>query len=299
MFLRALVSRHRERKSSSNKTAAGLNGGQTKQNSRHKSQHRTELKHTHKPAVLIRHSLKYKNTVSQKTFYRDTKLQMSSKISKGERKPGWKKEEEDQRQCRHAHKRGELKTNTWTDKPRPITRRWVFGPPEFSHLPVAGSPYWIASTVHQTRGRERNFPSSRAGCLPARPLASALHRLECPVCSPVYRKLSSCQIPSCFPAGPRTYTGLSCPAWAPVLLFIFPLCPASILFSRSRDPGWAPKCYARCPNPRVGREKASKTTRKKGSLLLTQARAPAASNAVVQGQRALSPSCYTKFIGLA
>ena len=47
MFLRALVSRHRERKSSSNKMAAGLNGGQTKQNGRHKSQHRTELKHTH------------------------------------------------------------------------------------------------------------------------------------------------------------------------------------------------------------------------------------------------------------
>ena len=34
-------------------------------------------------------------------------------------------------------------------------------------------------------------------------------------------------------------------------------------------------------------------TRKKGSLLLTRVRAPAASNAVVQGQRALSPSCYT------
>ena len=84
MFLRALVSRHRERKSSSNKMAAGLNGGQTKQNGRHKSQHRTELKHTHiNLAVLIRHPLKYKNTVSQKTFYRDTKLQMSSKISRG------------------------------------------------------------------------------------------------------------------------------------------------------------------------------------------------------------------------
>ena len=41
----------------------------------------TELKHTHiNLAVLIRHSLKYKNTVSQKTFYRDTELQMSSKI---------------------------------------------------------------------------------------------------------------------------------------------------------------------------------------------------------------------------
>ena len=34
-------------------------------------------------------------------------------------------------------------------------------------------------------------------------------------------------------------------------------------------------------------------TRKKGSLLLTGVRAPAASNAVMRGQRALSPSCYT------
>ena len=34
-------------------------------------------------------------------------------------------------------------------------------------------------------------------------------------------------------------------------------------------------------------------TRKKGSLLLTRVRAPATSNAVVQGQRALSPSYYT------
>ena len=34
-------------------------------------------------------------------------------------------------------------------------------------------------------------------------------------------------------------------------------------------------------------------TRKKGSLLLTWVRAPAASNAVVWGQRAPSPSCYT------
>ena len=33
--------------------------------------------------------------------------------------------------------------------------------------------------------------------------------------------------------------------------------------------------------------------RKKGSLLLTRVRASAATNAVVQGQRARSPSCYT------
>ena len=73
--------------------AAGLNGGQTKQNGRHKSQHRTELKHTHvNLAVLIRHSLKYKHTVSQKTFYRDTKLQMSLKISKGGKEARLKEE---------------------------------------------------------------------------------------------------------------------------------------------------------------------------------------------------------------
>ena len=34
------------------------------------------------------------------------------------------------------------------------------------------------------------------------------------------------------------------------------------------------------------------TRKKKGSLLLTQVRAPAATNAVVQGQRALNPGCY-------
>ena len=55
--------------------------------------HNTELKHTH--INLIRHSLKYKNTVSQKTSYRNTELQIqvltylrSSKISREERKPG-------------------------------------------------------------------------------------------------------------------------------------------------------------------------------------------------------------------
>ena len=58
-----------------------------------------------------------------------------------------------------------------------------FRPPEFSCLPVAGSPYRMASTVHQTWG---NFLSRGVGCLPARPLASALRRL-----APLYRKFSS------------------------------------------------------------------------------------------------------------
>ena len=56
----------------------------------------TELKHTHiNLAVPIRHSLKYKNTVSQKTSYRDTELQiqvLASKISKGGKEARLKEE---------------------------------------------------------------------------------------------------------------------------------------------------------------------------------------------------------------
>ena len=65
--------------------AAGLNQTVARQSKMSVKNPNTEqLKHTHiNLAVLIRHSLKYKNAVSQKTFYRDTELQMSSKISKG------------------------------------------------------------------------------------------------------------------------------------------------------------------------------------------------------------------------
>ena len=153
----------------------------------------------------------------------------------------------------------------------------------------------MASTVHQTRDQERNSPSHRAGSLPARSLASVLHRLERPICSPFIESFLLHQIPSCFPAGPRIYTGFSCPAWALVLLSILPLCPGSVLFLQSRDPGRAPKCCARCPNPRAGREKASKTMQlaKKGKFIADSSQGTyRASSAVVQSQRALSPSCY-------
>ena len=57
------------------------------------------------------------------------------------------------------------------------------------------------------------------------------------------------------------------------------------------------KRYMLCPmskSPSGKREDLQdKATRKKGSLLLTRVRAPAASNAVVRGQRVPSPSCYT------
>ena len=121
-------------------------------------------------------------------------------------------EKGDQTQCKHTHKHGEPKTNTWTDKRRPTRESWVFRPPEFSCLPVLGSSYPMASTAHQTWDQERNSPSHRAGCLPARSLASVLHRLEHPIRSPFIESLLLCQITSCLTAGPWIYTGLSCPA---------------------------------------------------------------------------------------
>ena len=57
---------------------------------------------------ITRDVLKYKNIVSQKTSYRDTELQiqvLTSKISRKERKPGWKRRE---RRQERGGKRGGL-----------------------------------------------------------------------------------------------------------------------------------------------------------------------------------------------
>ena len=159
---------------------------------------------------------------------------------KGRRRISQKREKNDAPEENGIRDNAGIHTQTWrvvdkhTDnKCQLTTQRWVFGPPEFSCLPVADSPYRMASTVHQTWDRERNFLSPRIGCLPARPLASALRRLlpfrggfppdsatsqrvrwprPYASWSPLYRRFFSAQIPSCFPAGPRIYTGLSCSA---------------------------------------------------------------------------------------
>ena len=154
----------------------------------------------------------------------------------------------------------------------------------------------MASTAHQTWGRERNFPSRRDGCLPAHLLASALCRLECLIHSPLYRKLSS--VPDTFLLHSRAsdshWTFLSCLSTS-AIIYLSPLsCKSSFLPVKG---SWmSPQML--CPmseSPSGKRESFpdNTTLKKKGSLLLTQARVSAASNAVVQGQRAPSPSCYT------
>ena len=193
-----------------------------------------------------------------------------------------------------THKHGEPKTNTRTDKRRPTTQCWVFEPPEFSCPPVLGSPYRMASTAHQTRVQERNSPSRRAGCLPARSLVSVLHRLERPVRSQPIESFLLRQIPSRFTAGPQIYTGLL--VLPEHRCYIYPS-PLSWKCSLLPVKGSQTSPQMLCPmseslsGKREGFQ--DNATRKKGSLLLTRVRAPATSNAVLQGQRAPSPSYYT------
>ena len=145
----------------------------------------------------------------------------------------------------------------------------------------------MASTAHQTRDQERNSPSRRAGCLPAR-------RLECPICSPFTESFLLRQIPSCFSAGPRIYTGLSCPAWAPVLYLSFPSVLEVLSFSGQGIPDEPPNVMPAVliPQQEKIRPPWQCNTQRKGNLLLTRARGPAATNTVVQNQRAPSPSFH-------
>ena len=85
-------------------------------------------------------------------------------------------------------------------------------------------------------------------------------------------------------------------SWAPVLLSILPLCPGSVLLPRSRDPGWAPKCCARCLNPRVGREKA---TGKKGKFLTDSSQGPLPHPMQWCRSDSPEPKLLHKFIGWA
>ena len=131
--------------------------------------------------------------------------------------------EEDQRQCRHD-KHGEPKANTRTDKRRPMTQRWVSGPlnslasreqvpltewrPLFTRLGVGRGTFFPAESAAPQRGRG---PRPYAGWPPF--IESFLLR----------------QIPSCFPAGPRIYTGLSCLSTG-VIIYPSPLsCKCSLL----------------------------------------------------------------------
>ena len=163
-----------------------------------------------------------------------------------------------------------------------MTPRRVCGPPGFSRLrQQAYLTEWRPLLTGLGSGSE--LPSRRAGSLrscaagtsiPFRSAESFLPR----------RRLPASQRGLGFTL--RFWSGLSTGATS-----ILPLCPGSVLFSRSGDPGRAPKCYARCPNPRAGRERLPRQCnwQKKGSLLLTRVRAPAARPAQHLGSESAGP----------
>ena len=135
----------------------------------------------------------------------------------------------------------------------------------------------MASTVHQTRDQERNSPSRRAGSLPARSLALVLHWLEGPMHSPFIESFLLRQMPSCFSAGSRIYTGLSCPVWALVLYLSFPSVLEVFSLPGQGIPDEPPNVMRNVWIPEREKRRLPRqcNSQKKGSLLMTRVRAPA------------------------
>ena len=148
-------------------------------------------------------------------------------------------------------------------------------------------------------GEELPFPQSRQPSSALAGLRLAPAGTSNPF--PRYRKLSPA--PDTFLllswASDLHWTFLSCLSTGAIS--ILPLCPGSVLFPQSRDPGQAPKCYARCPNPRVRREKASKTMQhaKKGKFIADSSQGSCLNQRGGAGSESPEPTLFSKFIECA
>ena len=166
---------------------------------------------------------------------------------------------------------------------------WVLLPP--------GTRFTLPNGVHcspeSESGEELSFPQSR---LPSSSLAGLGLALAgtSSLLPTLYRKLSP--MPDTFlllsRASNLRWTFLSCLSTSAI---IYPS-PLSWKCSLSPVKGslTSPQMLCLMSKSLSGKREGfqDNATHKKGSLLLTQVRAPAASNTVVLGQRALSPSWY-------
>ena len=148
----------------------------------------------------------------------------------------------------------------------------------------------MASTVHQTQDQERNSPSRRAGSLPARSLASELCRLERPIRSPSIESSLLHQIPSCFSAGPRIYTGLLVLPEHRCCIYPSPLFTSPGQGILDEPPNVMPD--VRIPE-REERRLPRQCNLHKWEVFIAGSSQGSrrASNTVVRSQRALGPSC--------
>ena len=116
---------------------------------------------------------------------------------------------------------------------------------------------------------------------------------------PLYRKLSP--VPDTFlllsRASDLHWTFLSCLSTGAIS--IRPLCPGSVLFLWSRDPGRAPKCYARCPNLPTGKDKTSMTMQhaKEGKFIADSSQGPCCNQRSGAKSESPKPQFPHTFIG--
>ena len=142
-----------------------------------------------------------------------------------------------------------------------------------------GTRFILPNGVHcppdSGSGEELPLPQSRQPSSALAGLGLAPAGMSNPF--PLYRKLSPAPDTFLFTAGPRIYTGLSCPAWAPVQLSILPLCPGVFSFPGQGIPDKPPNIMpdVRIPEREERRLPRQCNSQKKGSLLLTRVRAPA------------------------
>ena len=146
-------------------------------------------------------------------------------------------------------------------------------------------------------GEELSFPQSR---LPSSVL-TGLGLVPAGTSNPfpLYRKLSL--VPDTFLLLSRApdlhWTFLSCLSTGAIS--IFPLCPVSVLCPQSRDPGRAPKYYARCSNPPAGKEKTSVTMQhaKEGKLIADLSQGPCCNQRSGAKSESPEPQFPRTFIG--
>ena len=163
-----------------------------------------------------------------------------------------------------------------------------------------GTRFALPNGVHcspdSESGEDLSCPQSR--CLPARSLASVLRRLERPVRSPARESFLPCQPPPC------SQQGLGLALGFPVLpAHRSSICPSPLCWKCSPSPvkgsRTSPQCYARCPNPRAGREKASKTMQlaKKGKFITDSSQGSCCNQRSNAGPESPEPKLLHKFIG--
>ena len=166
-----------------------------------------------------------------------------------------------------------------------------------------GTRFTLQNGIHCSpdsgSGEELSFPQSRLPSSTLAGLGPAPAGMSNPF--PLYRKLSP--VPDTFLLPSRAsdlhWTFLSCLSTGAIS--ILPLCPGSVIFPQSRDPGRVPKCYASCLNPPAGKEKTSMTMQhtKEGKFIADSSQGSCRNRHSGAGSESPEPMLLSKFIRCA